>query len=339
LNPVYGGLNGAIISNNGLTVTNNFNLSGNSGDDGDIVVESGNFTAPSGIESIRGSIYVPNGTALVGTNAHIYGSVWANGTVTVNHSQALVDGDVKSTAGGTTVTQGTVKGSAYYCTGSAPGSTVQGSKVQTCTLGKPPTFGFPKIQFSAAAWEDEGYYIYNVAGSGSTQCANARDYIQGTATGTFDGGAGVPAGYTGVVVRITAACTFDVSGGSITVGKNLAVVTSGAINLGNNSTWTGSGGTRDLFFMSPWNGSSAVCVASGQDVTISNRNTFNNLEVSVYSVGRATVANNNTFNGQIIGCNTTIQGNFTMNYRPVLIPGIDVVGFEQNVAYIREVSN
>jgi hypothetical protein len=340
LNPVYGGLNGAVISNNGLTITNNFNLSGNTGNDGDIVVETGNFSAPSGIENIRGSVYVPNGTALVGTNAHIYGSVWSNGTVTVNHAQALIDGDVKSTAGGTTVSNGTVMGSAYYCTGSAPGSAVHGSKVQTCSLGKPPTFGFPKIQFSATAWQDEGYYIYNVPGTGATQCANARDYIEGTTSGTYNGGAGVPSGYTGVVVRISGTCTYtNTNNKNVNMSTDLALVTNGAVDLANNSTWTGTGGTRDLFFNSPWNGTSSVCVATTQNVTISNKNTFTNVEVSVYTVGSASVANLNTFNGQVIGCNTSIQGNFTMNYRPVLIPGSDVVGFEQDVAYIREVAN
>jgi hypothetical protein len=340
LNAVYGGLNGAVISNNGLTITNNFNLSGNAGNDGDIVVENGNFSAPSGIENIRGSVYVPNGTALVGTNAHIYGSVWSNGTVTVSHAQALIDGDVKSTAGGTTVSGGTVSGSAYYCTGSAPSaSRVLGSRVQTCSLGKPPTFGFPKIQFSATAWEDEGYYIYDVPDTGD-ECTNARNYIEGTTSGTYDGGAGVPSGYTGVVVRISGTCTYtNTNNKNVTLGTNLALVTNGQVDLANNSTWTGSGSTKDIFFLSPWNGSSAICVSTTQNITISNKNTFTNAEVSVYTVGTASVANNNTFNGQIVGCNTIINNNFTMNYRPVLIPGTDVVGFEQDVAYIREVSN
>jgi hypothetical protein len=340
LNPVYGGLDGAVISNNGLTVTNNFNLSGNDGNDGDIVVESGNFSAPSGIENIRGSIYVPNGTANVGTNAHIYGSVWANGSTTVNHAQALIDGDVKSTTAGTTVTNGTVQGGAYYCTGSAPSATkVLGSRVQTCSLGKPPTFGFPKIVFSETAWVEQGYYIYNVPGTGATQCTNARDYIEGTTSGTYNGGAGVPSDSTGVVVRISGTCTYtNTNNKNVNLGTDLALVTNGSINLANNSTWTGTGGTRDVFFMSPWDGSAALCVSTTQNITISNLNTFTNAEVSVYTVGSASVANNNTFNGQIIGCNASVQGNFTMNYRPVLIPGTDVVGFDQDIAYIREVA-
>lgn len=336
LDPVYGGLDGAVITNSGLSITNNFTLSGNTGNDGDIIVESGNFSAPSGVENIRGSIYVPNGTANIGTNAHIYASVWANGSVTVNHPGALVDGDIKSTTAGTTVTTGTVKGSAYYCTGSAPGANVEGSKIQTCTLGKPPTFGFPLIQYSQSAWQDEGYYIYDVSDTGN-ECTNARNYIEGTGAGTYNGGAGVPAGYSGVVVRISTTCSFSVTNNaSVNMSTNLAIVTNGGINLNNNSHFTGTGGTKDLFFMSPYNGSTRNCPT--QDITLTNKSNFTSVEVSVYSVCTASVSNNNTFNGQIIGYNTTINNNFTMNYRPVLIPGTDVVGFDQDIAYIREVA-
>lgn len=336
LDAVYGGLDGAVITNSGLNITNNFTLSGNTGNDGDIIVESGNFSAPSGVENIRGSIYVPNGTANIGTNAHIYASVWANGSVTVNHPGALIDGDIKSTTAGTTVTTGTVQGSAYYCTGSAPGANVQGSKIQTCTLGKPPTFGFPLIQYSQSAWQDEGYYIYDVSDTGN-ECTNARNYIEGTGAGTYNGGAGVPAGYSGVVVRISTTCSFSVTNNaSVNMSTNLAIVTNGGINLNNNSHFTGTGGTKDLFFMSPYNGSTRNCPT--QDVTLTNKSNFTSVEVSVYSVCTASVSNNNTFNGQIIGYNTTINNNFTMNYRPVLIPGTDVVGFDQDIAYIREVA-
>ena len=336
LNPVYGGINGAVITNSNLSITNQFNLAGDGSDNGDIIVESGNFSAPSGIEQIRGNIYVPNGSASVSTNAHIYGEVWANAGVSVSHPQADIDGDAKSTTAGVTVTSGVVNGNAYYCTGSAPGANVQGSKIQTCALGKPPTFGFPFVRFSQTAWEELGYYVYDVPDTGN-ECTNARTYLEGSGAGTYDDGAGVPAGNTGVVIRISGTCSFDVTNNAdIELGTNLAIVTNGAISLSNNSTWEGVGATRDLFFMSPYNGTSRNCPT--QNVSVSTRNTFTNVEVSVYSVCTATVANNNTFNGQIIGYNTVIQGNFSMNYRPVLIPGTDVVGFEQDVAYIREVA-
>ncbi len=64
---------------------------------------------------------------------------------------------------------------------------------------------------------------------------------------------------------------------TVTLKTNLAIVSSGtaatgAIDLGNNSGWVGSGGTRKLFFMSPYNGTAADCPS--QNLTVQNQNTF-----------------------------------------------------------------
>jgi hypothetical protein len=344
LTPVYGGLDGAVITNSALSLTNNFNLSGNDGNDGDIIVESGNFSAPSGVEVIRGSIYVPNGTALIRTNTHIYGSVWANGSVTVNHPTAQIDGDVKSSASSISMTSGHASGSAYYCTAITNPNKVDGTKVQTCT-DPPDTFGFPLIQFHQSLWQEQGFYIQDFR-STATACSAARSWITGTGSGTYNGGTpvtgGIPdASYSGVAVITPSSCRFRMAAPpnteNVTVGSDLAIIAYGGIELENNSAWTGTGATRRLFVMSPYDGTSANC--DTQDVSIGTRNSFINVEVSVYTVCTASVENNNTFPGQIIGANTEIQGNFTMSYRPVLIPGSDVTGFEQDIAYIREVAN
>src|SRR5205085_2838180 len=105
-----------------------------------------------GLESIHGSIFVPDGSInSVGTNVHVYGQLWANGSVTVNHPQAQIDGNVSSTTSSVTVSSGTVSGNANYCTGSAP-SNVSGTKTSTCALGAPPTQSFPQITFIQSAW-------------------------------------------------------------------------------------------------------------------------------------------------------------------------------------------
>src|SRR5207253_1283115 len=109
----------------------------------------------------------------------------------------LVDGDAKSTSGGVKVSPGTVSGKAYYCTGSAP-SNVAGAKIQTCSLGNPPTTTFPLIQFDQSAWESLGYYVQTF--TGATACTAAQAWVEGSGNGTYKSGAGVPAGYTGVVV-------------------------------------------------------------------------------------------------------------------------------------------
>jgi hypothetical protein len=335
LTPVYGGLNGAVITNSSMTVGNNFTLNGNTGNDADIVVNNGNFSAPSGLETIRGSITVPAGTATIGTNVHIYGTVWANSTVTVNHPQATIDGDVKSTIGGTTVTTGTVNGGASYCTGAAPGSNVLGSKVQTCSLGTPPAHAFPLIQFNQSAWESQGYLVKSFTGGAA--CTSARTWIEESADDSFHGN--VLDAYSGAVVRISSTCNYTASNGntSVAMPKNLAIVTDGSILLDNNTTWTSSTGSKNLFFMSAYNGTAANCPT--QDITVDTRNTFTDVIVSVYTPCKATVANNNgSMAGQVVGATVTISNQFVMRYVPILIPGADIVAFKQDVAYIREVA-
>jgi hypothetical protein len=337
LTPVYGGLNGALITNSSVTVGNNFTLNGNNGNDADIIVNSGNFSAPSGLETIRGSIYVPAGTASIGTNVHLYGTVWAMGSVTINHPQAIIDGDVKSTTADTTVTSGTVNGGASYCTGVAP--SVPGSKIQTCSLGTPPTHPFPYIQYNETAWQAQGYLIkdFRSVTPVANACTNARTWIEGSLADSFHGSA--MTGYSGAVVLTPSGCTYTASNGNTTIAMsgNLAVLAYGGIVLDNNTTWESSSGTKSLFFMSPYNGTAASCPT--QNITVDTRNTFTNVNVSIYTPCTATVANNNgSMAGQVIGGTVNISNQFVMRYVPVLIPGAEIVSFKEDVAYIREVS-
>src|SRR3990170_2876486 len=221
---------------------------GYNGNDADVYVTTGNFTVPSGLETIKGNIYVKAGTAFIGTGLHLYGTLWANGSVELDHPQADVDVDAKSSTSSVTVTEGNVDGNAYYCTGSAP-TNVVGDEINVCDVA-PQVSAFPQIPYTASAWTDQGYTVQTF--SGATACTSARNYIEGAGAGTFQGGAGVAAPFTGVVVRITDTCTYSASNNAtITVGKNLAIVTDGSINLNQRSTWNGSGGTQDLYFMSP----------------------------------------------------------------------------------------
>nr|MBA3764169.1 hypothetical protein [Actinomycetota bacterium] len=142
--------------------------------------------------------------------------------------------------------------------------------------------------------------------------------------------------YTGAVALMPSTCQFNPgNGANITLKTNLAIVAPGGVDLGNNSSWTGSGGTRKLFFMSPYNGTAKNCPA--QNVTVQNLNSFTSTEVSLYTPCTINIANNSGFNGQVIG-GTVVQTNqTTLSYKPVLIPGMSIVGFQQDIAYIREV--
>jgi hypothetical protein len=341
LSPIYGGLEGAVVTNSTTTFSNNFTINGYNGNDADVYVTTGDFTVPSGLETIKGNIYVKAGTAYVGTGLHIYGDLWASGSVTVDHSQAHIDGDAKSTTSSVSVPKGTVDGDAYYCSGTAPPSgtgTVGGAKINTCALGAPPVATFPQIGYDATLWAAQGYTVQTF--SGASACTDARNYVEGTAAGTFQSGAGVADPFTGVVVRITDTCAYSsTNNATITLGKNLAIVTDGSINLSQRSNWNGSGGTRNLFFMSPWPSSGSPSCPT-QDITVGQHTGFNSsVWTFVYTPCTATMLNNNSaFQGQVIGTAVTVGNLFTMNYKPILVPGSQIVGFDQDIAYIREVA-
>jgi Tfp pilus assembly protein PilX len=339
-----GGLTGALISNGSTTFSNNFTVNGYEGNDADVYVLTGDLEVPSGLETIKGSVYVTGGHAYVGTSLHIYGSVWANGYVSVDHPSALVDVDVKSTTSYVSVTKGTVLGDAYYCTGAAPGANVHGTKIQTCALGAPPSQPFPVLKYVPSAWEQQGYYLH-ADFTGATACTDARNYVEGTGSGTYNGGAGVPEGYTGVVVHIVGTCTYTSSNNAtVTMGTDLAIVSDGGgFDLSQRSNWNGGpdrsgvSATRNLSFIAAWpSAGSPSCPA--QNISVGNNTSFNNLVVvGVYGPCSVTMNNNNSsFNGQVIGQTLSIGNLFSMNYHPALFPGVNFSGYHQDVAYIRE---
>ena len=342
LTPVYGGIQGALISNSNTTLTNSFTLNGNSGNDADIYVlgTGAVFNAPSGLESIHGSIYVPSGTVnSIGTGTHIYGQVWANGSVLVNHPQAQIDGNITSTTSSVTVSSGSVSGNAYYCTGSAP-SNVTGTKNSTCALGPPPSQSFPQVSYVQSAWVSAGYTNFQTF-TGASACTDARDYVESAGAYAATGFSGHSVGNT--VVRITQACVYSNSNNAtITMNSNLAIITDSEIDLAQQSTWNGVTSQRDLFMISTW--PAASCPASG--VAGSHNVTFGNLtgsnalvETFVYTPCTASMQNNNSsFIGQVIGTTLNIGNNFQETYRPIVVPGANLTSYTQNIAYIREVA-
>jgi len=342
LRPIYGGFQGALIANSGATFGGNFTVNGNSGNDADIFVlgTGAVFNVPSGLESIHGSIYVPAGSvgppSGIGTQVHIYGQVWANGSVLVNHPGALIDGNISSTTSSVTVSSGAVAGNAYYCTGSAP-SNVTGTKNSTCTLGPPPTQSFPQVTYVQSAWVSAGYTNFQTF----SDCTAARNYVESTGAYAATGFSGHNVGNT--VVRITPGCEYENSNNAtITMNNNLAIITDGEINLSQQSNWNGVSPLKDLFMISTW--PAATCPASGtagsHNITFGNLTQTNNLvETFVYTPCTASMNNNNSsFTGQVIGTTLSIGNNFQENYKPIVVPGANLTGYNQDIAYIREVA-
>lgn len=335
LAPVIAGFDGAVVTNSSATFSNRFTINGYLGNDGNVYVLNGDFSAPSGLETIKGNIYVPNGSASLATQVHVYGTVWANGSVTLSHPQVLVDGDLKSTTSSITVSSGAASGKGYYCTTVSGASRIAGGAQQTCTLGPPPSQEFPQIKYVPEDWanNDPPYTNFQTF----TSCTSARDYIQNTGAYAGTGFSGRNVGAT--VVYINATCTLDMSNNAtITLNDNLAIITRGGVYFSQRSTWNGGSGTKYLHIISAYPDSGSPSCPT-QDVRIGQLTGFDShVSAIVYSPCTVTMENNNTaFQGQVIGQSVVIGNNFNMNYLPVKVPGQNIVGFEQDIAYIREV--
>jgi hypothetical protein len=351
-NPLFGSVVGAVLVDSSINFKNNFTLTGDNISNGDIYVTcessqpSCDASITSGNQIINGSIFVPKGSLLISAQAHISGSVWANGSVTIDHSQAVVDQNATSSTSSLTVSRGNVTGTGSYCTGSAPSpSNVHGGTIQLCQAA-PPSVPFPHIAYNLSDWQTgcgrsplANCYAevpFGTTGSSNpADCAAADAYIEGNGAGTFQGGAGVPAGYSGVIVRILSTCSLTTTNNAnINLGADLAIVSNGPINLSQQSTWTGVGGDREMHLFVPWGTS---CPTG--DITVGNNTNFNSLiSLSIYTPCTAHMSNQNAFYGQVIGGSVDIANNWKMNYQAVQLPGSTVGGFNEDIAYIREIS-
>jgi adhesin HecA-like repeat protein len=351
LHPVSGGFQGAVLSGTSTNLVNSFSISGNNGNDGDITVNCDttcNLSSSSGNQTIRGNLYVPKGNLILNTQVHVYGTVWANGSVTISHPQVIIDGDVMSSTSSVTMSTGTVSGRAVYCT--TVSGTFGGGSVKQCQ-GAPPAQTFPHVTFddtyapSADPKWTTGCSATPVANcyqlkqfTGATACTQAQNYVEGNGAGTFQGGSGVPDPYTGVIVRILSTCQFGTSNNSnVTVGKDLAIMSNGPIVLSQRSTWTAANGEHKMHFIVPW---PQTCDANGNPGVSVGNNTIVNagLSVGIYTPCTATMSNQNAFYGQVVGGTVSISNNWQMVYRPIVIPGAHITGFTEDIAYIREIA-
>jgi Tfp pilus assembly protein PilX len=363
LTATFGGFKGAVVTNSSISLVNSFTISGNSATDGDVYVTCAtspcNATITSGNQTIKGSLYIPSGSITISTQVRIYGDVWASNGVTINHPQVQIDGNVTSSASSVTVSSGSVSGKGTYCTTVSGGSQIAGGTVRACQ-GAPPSPSFPHLTYddtvspnADANWRSgcskspvvDCYDLKTFGTVGSTAtsaCTQARSYIEGTGSSTFNGGAGVPSGFAGVVVRILSRCPYSPSNNAVvSLGKDLAIITNGSISFGSQSNWNGTGtAQRKMFLIVPW-GQQGPCAASGadyHDITVGNNSNFNSLvAVGLYTPCTAHMSNTNAFYGQVVAGKADIGNNWNMNYRPVVIPGALVTGFSEDVAYIREI--
>ena len=332
LTPVYTGFGAAIMAVNGTVFHNNFQVNGQSGNDGDIYILNGDLTITNS-PVIYGNVYVPNGSATTSNNHDIKGDLWANGTVTINNP-GRVTGNAKSTTGDV-AGSGTVGGD-VTALGTTTVSTVGGARYPGTNPGPVPTQTFPQITSSTTPFTDGGYDLVTFSGTGTTPGTAAYNSIKTTGAGP-----GATSGCTDSVIRIVATsgspCVLSNSNNDvITVRGNLAILSDGGFNLSQKSNWNGgSAPIKLVHFISTYPAGSCT----NKNISVSNNTNFDSYtNVFFYTPCTATMSNTNAFAGQVLAANVSIGNQFTMTFTPVLVPGYgDIAGFEQSISYVREV--
>jgi hypothetical protein len=330
LTPTYSGIGAAILTNTGTALGNNFSLTGNAGNDADVYVLTGDVNITNS-PVIYGNVYVVGGAFSSANGNVVYGDVWANNAVTIN-SPARVSGNVMSSVSSVSGT-GAVGGNVTAGTTIASSLNVSGTKSPSSVQGPPPTQTFPYVCYDntvagkcvaqSASWT--GYTVQSFS-----DCTSAHTFLT---TGTIA---------VDTIVRISAVCNLSIGQNeNVNFSGNLAIITNGSITMAQQNNWNGpSGGNKNLYFLVNYQSTAMNCASGSYNITTGNYSNFNNVSVSFYSPCTVNISNLNTLTGQIIGGNVATQGNFTMVFKPVLIPGAATVisGFGQSIAYLREVA-
>jgi len=333
-----GGFEAAIIADNGLTMSNNLTVDGGNLLEASVYVNNGDLDMTSGNMTIKGSVYVHDGSAKLGGSTNVTGDLWAWGPVTIDNP-ATVSGDAWSSSAGLGVTSGsggTIGACARAATAIDPRLRVlTGCRVISPTDAHPPDQPLPRICWSGGDatcldLDTDGYTIVP-----QTSCAAARAYL--TSTKPISGN---------VIVRITPSSpcilTFATND-RIDFTGNLIVFSDYGIDTTNKVTWTGTTAGKLSLIVGYWPG--LVCSSGTYDIRISNNTNFVNSLVALYSPCTIHLSNNGkiepkaSFQGQILGGTVSVENNFAMKYVPVLIPGVSPIsGFQQDVVYLREVA-
>jgi len=338
LSPNYGGFGAAILAVNSTMFANQFDIYGDNGYDGDVYILEGDLVISQAI-NIRGNVYVPNGGATIANNATLWGNLWTRDGIDLSNP-AIVKGSALSENGDIFgAPGGTIEGAAV--TGgdviTGDGLTVLGTVSPDSDVETTPTQTFPTIGYDASAWQSQGYTICDAtcyaAAIGSNNCQKAYNWMRST----------WPASSTGaLVLRITGGspCMFaNGNNHTISIKANVAVISDWGFDLSLRSNWNGTAGdVKHMHFISVAPAASCPTGTVTKNVTVGNNTNFNSfVDVFFYTPCLATMRNQNAFAGQVMATDVSIENNFEMNYKPVLVPGSgEITGFKQDIAYVRE---
>jgi hypothetical protein len=354
LTPQYGGFNQALLATTPTTIANKVTLNGLEGDDADVLVTCP--TPPCSLtltnnQNIAGNLYV-SGSLTMSNGVSVGASAWTTGDIAMSNG-ATVAGDAISSHGSISVTTPASVAGAAQAAGTVNDKARVGSWTEGAVLQDPPTSPFPHVTFDStqqAEWTAQGYQITQY-----TDCDSAKTALKSFSPSTPEQNRVV-----WINTLIPCELSFGTSDGTIYVPGNLAIVTTGSIRFNNQVSFQAvysnsnklakTGADAQLFLIDMYRtglicgGTSSPFSPGPYDITTSNNTNFLNvssspiLAVSIYSPCAVHLSNTNTFNGQVMAKTLDIRNQLTINYQPVLIPGVaQVTGFKEDPVYKREV--
>jgi len=338
LTPIYGNsLNKAIFANSSLTFNNQTTLTGNTGPDADVYT-NGNFVCQNN-QNFAGSI-LAQGTLTVQGTCTIAGDAWAKGAVDyTSGSNGSIGGRVLSSTGSISLSNNfNVNGTLLAAGNITWGGCSASGKcfANTSSVAPPSLFPFPILRGDNATmdvWRDEGYTVYddNVCGSAPNYTTIKNKIINTYArTGTK------------TLLRTTCPVKFR-SDNNIPLYNDLAIFSYGGISSQNQVSFASNDSTaRVLHWVVPYDAAASLPCASPGITTDQQFNFATTVNMLVYSPCDISFSNNADHLGQVIGGSAVaINNQFSMQYRPVPVWGIDptslpLLSYKIDVVYKRE---
>jgi len=344
LKPKYANdLDRAIFGDAGVTVSNNFDLYGQTGPDADVYT-NGNFSCAHN-EHFRGSIYA-QGTISLSNTCTVDVNANSKTGFTMSDSGAYVGGDVLVSNGPANITAGTVAGKVKatsvtptsYCT-SNPNKCVIG----TGAAPAPPSIAFPQMGTSTTGWQNAGYTVVNLSA-----CDNSNNSPDG-----FLANQGQSlTGKTLIVVTGNCPLRFKTNVKTVALNQDVAVFDPYGIDLENSLTFTSKDSTSHyLYFVQPYGSTCGPATGSSGSGTFPLGIYLGNLVTMdptiselLYTPCDVHKANQSSTFGQIYAGGTAYVDNKTdAHYVPIPVFDVTatkrVLSYTSDILYKREVLN
>jgi Tfp pilus assembly protein PilX len=331
LTPVYGeSLNKAIFADSSLSFNNQTTLVGNSGPDADVYT-NGNFVCANN-QNFAGSVLAQGSISITGT-CTIAGDAWAKLDVSNSSgSNGSIGGRVLSSTGAISLPNNFNVNGTLLAAGSITwdGCSANGKCFPNTTVVAPQSFPFPILRGDAAtmdAWRAEGYTVFY-----DNNCATIKSNVINVYAKK------------GSKTLLNTSCAVNFAGDkSIPLSNDLAIFAYGGFSSSQQVSFESNNATmRNLHWVVPADAvTSRPCATPG--VTTDNQFNFAaTVNMLVYSPCNISFANNADHLGQVFGGSAVaINNQFTMQFRPVPVWGVDptslpLLSYKIDVVYKRE---